>query len=187
MPTPRLDVLHDGDVRLRPPVDADVPAIHRICQDPDIQRWTRVPSPYREDHAHQFVSLSRESLATGQGPHLLAVDASSDEVLGAVGLTVDGAELSGDLGYWLAPEARGRGVATRGGRLLCRLAFEQLDLGYVGLMAAADNAASNEIARRLGFVLEGTRRRAMLDGPSGDPTVPRCDAHIWGLLPGELR
>jgi RimJ/RimL family protein N-acetyltransferase len=187
MQIPRLDVLHDGDLRLRPAVDDDVAAIHRICQDPEIQRWTRVPSPYREADARQLVSLSREALATGQGLHLLAVDVTSDEVLGAVGLSVDGAELSGDLGYWVAPEARGRGVATRGGRLLCRLAFEQLRLGYVGLMAAAGNRASNEVARRLGFTLEGTRRLAMIDGPSGDPAAPRCDASIWGLLPGELR
>jgi RimJ/RimL family protein N-acetyltransferase len=187
MRTPRLDVLHDGDLRLRPPVDGDVPAVYRICQDPQIQRWTRVPSPYRDADARQFVALSREALATGQGLHLLAVDESSDEILGAVGLSVDGAEISGDLGYWVAPEARRRGVATRGGRLLCHLAFEQLRLGYVGLMAAAGNEASNGVARRLGFTLEGTRRRAMIDGPSGDAAAPRCDANIWGLLPGELR
>lgn len=184
---PRFDDLSDGDVRLRLPVPGDVPAITRSCRDPQIQRWTRVPSPYGEEHARGYVALAGDALDAREGVHLAAADATTDALLGAVGLTVDGAELSGDLGYWVAPEVRGRGVATRAGRLLCRLAFEQLDLGYVGLQAAGDNAASNAVARRLGFSYEGTRRRAMLDGPSGDPTAPRCDGTMWGLLPGELR
>lgn len=184
--SPPLDTLHDGDLRLRLPVADDVPAITRICRDPDIQRFTRVPAPYHTDHARQFVTLASESLERGDGVHLVVVDADRDTVLGAVGLSVDGAERSGDLGYWVAPEARGRGVATRSGRLLCRLGFEHLGLGYVGLMAAAPNGASNAVARRLGFTLEGTRRRAMIDGPSGDPTAQRCDGNIFGLLPGEL-
>jgi RimJ/RimL family protein N-acetyltransferase len=181
-----LDELHDAGLRLRPPVEDDVPTITRICRDPDIQRWTRVPSPYTQAHARQFVHLSADALATGEGLHLLAVD-EDEQILGAAGLSVDGAELSGDLGYWVAPEARGRGVATRSSRLLCRLAFDRLGLGYVGLMAAADNAVSNAVARRLGFTLEGTRVQAMIDGPSGDPDAPRCDGHIWGLRPGELQ
>lgn len=182
-----LPELRDGDLRLRPPREDDVEAVCRICQDPDIQRWTRVPSPYRPEHAAHFVALSADALTRGEGAHCVAVDADDDRVLGAVGLSVDGAELSGELGYWVAATERGRGVATRGGRLLCRLGFEELGLGYIGLMAAAGNAASNGVARRLGFTHEGTRRRAMIDGLSGDATAPRCDGAIHGLRPGELR
>lgn len=184
---PSLDDLRDGDVRLRPPAGVDVPAITRICRDADIQRFTRVPAPYTQAHARAFVRLAADGLRDGSGVHLVAVDAVDDRVLGAVGLSVDRAELSADLGYWVAPEARGRGVATRASRLLCRCAFEQLGAGYVGLQAAAGNAASNAVARRLGFTLEGRRVRAMIDGPSGDPSAARCDGNIWGLRPGELR
>lgn len=183
---PPLEVLRDGDLRLRLPVAHDVPAIARICRDSEIQRFTRVPAPYLDEHARQFVTLASESIDRGDGVHLVAVDAADDTLLGAVGLSADRAERSGDLGYWVAPEARGRGVASGAGRLLCRLAFEHLGLGYVGLMAAAPNGASNAVARRLGFTLEGTRRRAMIDGPSGDATAPRCDGNVYGLLPNEL-
>lgn len=183
---PPLDDLHDGDLRLRLPIADDVPAVTRICRDPEIQRFTRVPAPYHEEHAREFVTLASQAIERGEGVHLVAVAAGRDTVLGAVGLSVDGAERSGDLGYWVAPEARGRGVATRASRLLCRLGFEHLGLGYVGLMVAAPNGASNAVARRLGCTLEGTRRRAMIDGPSGDTTAPRCDGNIYGLLPHEL-
>jgi RimJ/RimL family protein N-acetyltransferase len=187
-----LPELFDGDLRLRTPTAEDVPAITAACQDPEVQRWTRIPSPYREQDARYFVDeLARGSLERGTGVHLLAVPvgAAGDpgrELFGALGFSIDRADFSGELGYWLAPAARGRGVATRGGRLLCRFAFEELGLRYLGLIAAAGNAPSNAVAQRLGFTHEGTLREAMIDGPSGDPTAPRCDANWWGLRPGEL-
>jgi RimJ/RimL family protein N-acetyltransferase len=192
LPSIELSDLVDGDLRLRAPTDDDVAAITAACQDPDIQRWTRVPSPYREQDARFFVEeVSRTSLAKGSGVHLLAVPTGpagepGGELFGAVGFSIDRADFSGEFGYWLAAAARGRGVATRAGRLLCRFAFEGVGLGYLGLVAAAGNAASNAVARRLGFTHEGTLRDAMIDGPSGDPSAPRCDANWWGLRPGEL-
>lgn len=182
-----LDTLVDGDLRLRPATVDDVPAVLRICQDPEIQRWTRVPVPYLEQHAHAFVSLSVAGIREETDAHLLAVDAVTDDVLGAVGLSLSVADRAGEVGYWVAAEARGQGVATRATRLLCRFGLEDLRLGYIGLEAAADNAASNAVAHRLGFTHEGTRRSAMIAGPAGDPAAPRCDSNVWGLLPGELR
>jgi RimJ/RimL family protein N-acetyltransferase len=181
-----LPDLVDGELRLRPPTGRDVPEITRICRDPEIERWTRVPSPYTEADARGYVEAAARALADGDGVLLLAVDREDDRVLGAVGLSVDVRDWSGELGYWVAPEARGHGVATCGCRLLLRFGFEHLELGYVMLWAAADNAGSNAVARRLGFTHEGTSHAAMLDGPTGDRSSPRGDAHLWGLRPGEL-
>lgn len=186
-----LPELVDGDLRLRLPTNDDVPAITRHCQDPEIQRWTRVPSPYREGDARGYVDFARGARERGTGAILLAVPVGGEgapggTVWGAIGLTIDRADFSGELGYWIAADARRRGVATRGGRLLCRFGLEGLELGYIGLLAAAGNDGSNALARRLGFTHEGTLRDAMIDGPSGDRSAPRCDANWWGLRPGEL-
>lgn len=182
-----LPELRDGDVRLRPPADADLPAITRLCQDPEVQRWTRVPSPYTLDDARAFLDLHAACLERGTGIHLLAVDAGSDELLGAVGTDIDPRDVSAEVGYWVGPHARGRGVATRGARLLLRFVLDDLGIRYVRLQAAVANPASNGVARKLGFAHEGTSRDAMLIGPMSDPTGPRGDANIWGLRPGELR
>jgi RimJ/RimL family protein N-acetyltransferase len=192
VPRIELPTLADGELQLRPATLDDVPSITAVCRDPAIQRWTRVRSPYTAADARDYVEqLVRPSLERGTGVHLLVVPTGTaggpgGTVLGAVGCSVDRSDLAGIVGYWLAPEARGRGVATRGTRLVCRFAFDELGLGYLGLNAAVDNAASNAVARRLGFTLEGTMRAAMVDGPSGDPTAPRADANWWGLRPGEL-
>jgi RimJ/RimL family protein N-acetyltransferase len=182
-----LPELVEGELRLRPPRLDDVPAITRICRDPDIERFTRVPSPYTDDDARHFVASAGTALADGSGAHLLAVDTDDhDRVLGAVGLSVDVRDWSGELGYWVAPEARRRQVATRASRLLLRFGFDELELGYVMLWAAATNAGSNGVARALGFTHEGSCRQAMLDGPTGDRSAPRGDANLWGLRPGEV-
>lgn len=181
------DDLTDGGVRLRPATEADVAAITRICQDVEIQRWNRVPSPYSESDARHWVAESRRARDHGEGfEGMLAVDAATDAVLGAMGVAVDPRDLVGEVAYWVAPDARGRGVATHGTRLVCRLAFAQLDAQRLTLLAAVDNPASNRVALRLGFTHEGVLRSRMLVGPTGDPSARRTDANVYGLLPGEL-
>ncbi len=185
----QLPALADAGLRLRPPADADVPRITAICRDVEVQRWTRVPSPYTEDDARAFVRFAADAWRGASGLHLLAVepDGTADRVLGAVGLTIDQRDVTGEIGYWVAPDARRRGVATRSCRLLLRFGLEDLGLAYVALWAGADNAASNAVARSLGFTHEGACRDAMLIGPTGDPAAGvRGDANLWGLRPGEL-
>lgn len=179
--------LIDEDVRLRTPTAADVPVVTRLCQDPDIQRWTRVPSPYTEDDARHFLALSAEGLMERTAVHLLVADVTTNDVFGAVGMDLDFRDFSGEVGYWVAPDARGRGNATRAVRMLLDFAFRRLSIQYVKLHAATANPASNGVARRLGFTLEGTSRDAMLIGPTGDLTAPRGDANLWGLRPRELQ
>jgi RimJ/RimL family protein N-acetyltransferase len=179
--------LSDGELALRAPAPADVDQITRICADPEIQLWTRVPSPYTTDDARRFVLMAIGALAEGTGAHLLAVDAvDRRRVLGCVGLSIEAADRSAELGYWVAPDARGRGVATRAGRLLLRYAFDHLGIGAVVLQAGLENAGSNAVARALGFQPVGVLRSSMIAGASGDADAPRRDARLYDLVPGEL-
>src|SRR5207244_871751 len=47
--------LRVDELVLRPPCEADVRALVAACQDPEIVRFTRVPSPYTEEHARQYL------------------------------------------------------------------------------------------------------------------------------------
>jgi len=82
MALPRPVRLTDGRVALRPPELRNVPAITDACQDAEIGRWTRVPRPYRKEHARAWIEAQPEEAAVG----LLVVGADSDELLGSVGL-----------------------------------------------------------------------------------------------------
>lgn len=179
-----LPELRAGDLRLRPPAERDVPRLTAICQDPEVQRWTRVPSPYREEDARTFVRRSADALAEGSGAHLVVVR-DADEVLAATGLEIDRRDLSGQVGYWVAPEVRGQGIALRSTRRLLRWAFDELSLGYVELIAAADNPGSNAVARALGCTLEGVAVAATIVR-FDDGSQRRADVHRYGLRPREL-
>jgi RimJ/RimL family protein N-acetyltransferase len=175
-----VEGLSDGSIRLRLIAEADLPAIVAACQDPDIARWTHVPDPYTDADARQWVEQQERTRLAGSELHLLAVDAESDRLLGAIGLTVDRAEGRGVLGYWVAAEARGRGVATRAVRMLSAWALRELGLGRVQLNVEPRNEASIRVAEAAGFVREGTLRSyALIKGV-------RRDMIVFSLLPSDV-
>lgn len=167
-------------LELRLPTEDDVGTITALCQDEDIREFTMVPSPYRTEDARSFVEMAARAREEDGGVHLL-VEADG-EVVGAVGMGIHARDRRGVVGYWVGADHRGQGVATRATRALCRWAFDTLDLEHIMLDAAVSNVGSNAIARRLGFTLEGTQRRAFRLGVSGR----QVDRNLWGLLPGEL-
>jgi RimJ/RimL family protein N-acetyltransferase len=173
--------LSDGSVRLRLLAEADLPALVAACQDPEIARWTHVPDPYTEADARDWSRLQDRLRREGSELHLLVVDAGTDRLLGAIGLTVDRADGRGVLGYWVASEARSRGVATRAVRLLSAWALEELDLGRVQINVEPDNEASQRVAEAAGFTREGVLRSyAVIKGR-------RRDMIVFSLLSGEAR
>ncbi|MDX1621645.1 MAG: GNAT family N-acetyltransferase [Nitriliruptorales bacterium] len=179
------DIFTGTDLVIRPPAAQDVDRVTEICQDPDIQRFTRVPVPYRRTDAESFVRMATEALARGAGAHLLVEVAGV--VVGCVGSTIDRIDHVGTVGYWTAPEARRRRITTKAVRMLCRWLFEDVGLARIQLYAAGPNPGSNAIAARLGFQLEGVHRSALLLSPVEDLPADRADLNAWGLLPGELR
>jgi RimJ/RimL family protein N-acetyltransferase len=171
----------DGVVTLRLMADADVPAVVEALQDPEIPRWTVVPSPYGERDAHQWMRASVAGLAGGTDLTALVVDARDDRLLGAVALHAISPE-SGrcSAGYWLAADARGRGTATRALRLLCQFAFDELGVHRVELWIDPDNVPSLAVAERAGFAREGLLRSFRLVG--GRPS----DMLMYSLLPQDM-
>lgn len=106
------------------------------------------------------------------------------ELEGRIIGTVSARELSRvqgriEIGYMLSSAYHGRGIGTWAvGRVLERL-FEWPFLHRVWLTTAADNLASQGLARKLGFTLEGVmREHYFIDGK-------RKDQQVWGLLRSE--
>jgi RimJ/RimL family protein N-acetyltransferase len=151
--------LTDGEIVLRPWAWADVPALTAACQDPEIPRWTVVPSPYSEDHAREFITACEADRKTGRQLALAIVD-REDGLLGAIGLaSVDRQQRTGEIGYWIARDARRRGVGTRATRLLSHWALTELELERVELLANPLNQASQRLAELAGFTREGLLRK----------------------------
>jgi RimJ/RimL family protein N-acetyltransferase len=160
---PQVDVptLSDGVVTLRPRRLDDADAITAACQDPEISRWTMVPSPYTREDAVEWLSQSDDGTAS-----FLAVDAE-DRLLGSFSvMEIDRERGYGEIGYWVAAEARGRGVATRAVALLRDWAAS-IGLRELEILPQPANTGSCRVAERTGFTLT-EERRALPRDPSGE-------------------
>jgi RimJ/RimL family protein N-acetyltransferase len=177
-----VEGLSDGEIRVRLMSEADVPAIVAACQDPAVRRYTTVPDPYGEGDAHDWSLKSLERLAEGMGVEAVAADAESDEVVGSVGIRRHATDAGRwVVGYLVAPEARGRGVATRAVRLISRWAFDELGAERIELCVEPENTSSQRVAERAGFQREGLLR-------AYQPVAGvRRDMLMYSLLRGELR
>ena len=71
---------------LRRLTEADVPAISACVQDPEIPRWTRVPTPYAEQDAREHVARQEEAWQAGEQAGFAVVEARTGELVGAIGL-----------------------------------------------------------------------------------------------------
>lgn len=162
---------------LRAPTEADVDAITEACQDPEIARWTTVPSPYFRQDAEDFVRLVAEWWANGSqavwGVH------TEDALVGVVGLhhiVEHAAGGQAELGYWMAADARGRGHLAEAARAVIDWGFADLGLARLHWQAVVGNVPSARAARALGFRFEGTQRQALTSARGRD------DGWVGGLL-----
>jgi [ribosomal protein S5]-alanine N-acetyltransferase len=151
--------LSDGEIVLRDWTLSDVPALTAACQDPEIPRWTVVPSPYTERHARDFIEGCAEDRDTGR-ELALAIVGREGALLGAIGVgRFDWDDGRAEIGYWIAREARRRAVGVRATRLLAGWALTDLGLERLELLANPENEASQRLAERAGFTREGVLRR----------------------------
>jgi RimJ/RimL family protein N-acetyltransferase len=174
--------LRDGSTALRPWRDSDLPALVAACQDPEIARWTRVPSPYGEADARLYLQQRHDALHAGASAPYAVVDAAEDrQLLGSVSLMRFVWEHGrAEVGYWLAGEARGTGHAARAVRLISRWGFETLGLERIELLTATANAASQRVAERAGFGREALLRSYFAHNRS------RYDMIAYGLLADDV-
>jgi RimJ/RimL family protein N-acetyltransferase len=169
--------LVDGDVALRAWRPADLPALAAFGLDADNVRYGGAPPGCREHEAADYVDAMERMRRDGRGLALAVVDAPSDAVLGACDLRLPLPGV-GEIGYLLAPSARGRGVMGRALELVVAWAFADLGLMRVQAFASPDNVRSLRLLERLGFAREGVLRSYR--GPGEDRVA-------FAVLPGELR
>jgi RimJ/RimL family protein N-acetyltransferase len=166
--------------------EADIDAITEACQDEEIQRYTTVPTPYTRADAETFVrSLCPARRTAGTDATFGVFAADTGMLVGAIGLhnlaqLDEPAGGSGGVGYWTARGARRRGLTTEAVSAVCRWGFAELGLALIRWDAIVGNDGSWEVARRVGFVREGTRRAAMIH------RGVRTDMWVGSLLAAEF-
>ncbi|MER5457984.1 GNAT family N-acetyltransferase [Micromonospora sp. NPDC002389] len=172
-----VEIAEDG-VLLRPFRPDDVPDIVAGCADPLVQRYLDgLPSPYTEADGRWWVAQGAPAAFAAGGAAYAVTDPDDGRLLGAVGLSHPVPQRAqAEIGYWVAPWARGRGVATAATRALAQRAFAT-GTARLELVTHVENTASQRVALAAGFQPEGVRR-------SGGPVRGggRRDLTVWVRL-----
>ena len=130
--------------------------------------------------AEKWLTDHAELWEKGEGRHLAVVD--GDDFLGGVNLhSIRPDHRRAEVGFWLAPWARGRGIGSGAVRAACDWAFGNWDLNRIEMTTLPDNEASQALARKIGFTREGLLRQRNFERGK------YVDIVMLGVLRGELK
>jgi RimJ/RimL family protein N-acetyltransferase len=182
IPTPSLReacscVLETERLTLRRPTLADVKAIARLANDRRIAENTRLPHPYSQEHAVEFVRAMADDR-----PDIAFLIEHSHTPIGMTGINwrePDGPEL----GYWLGFEHWGQGFGTEAARAVIDFFFEEFDLDHLRSGARVANPSSRNILEKCGFQWTGVElHRFEALGSSTPVDCFRLSRGVWSSL-----
>lgn len=163
-------------IRIVPFEPAHLPGFEAMLDDPDVVRYTPMPSPVPEGFGAAWLGRYESGRAEHTREAFAIVD--GDEFLGiAVAPAINARARETELGYMVAPGARRRGAATTALVQLTRWAFEERDFARAYLHINVGNEGSREVARRAGYSFEGVLRSTWLKDEI------RVDTEVWSRLP----
>jgi RimJ/RimL family protein N-acetyltransferase len=174
--TPPDPPLQDDAIRLEALTAAHVPVLLPLTADSDVVRFTRIPPGADETFARGWIKRYEEGWDDGSRAGF-AIRARDGGFLGfAAFVELNLERREGELGYMVAPAARGRGIAPRAVALLTRWGFDELGLIRLELRIDAQNLASERVAERSGYRRDGVLRNVHFKEGL------RCDLAIWSRL-----
>ncbi|MDR2564922.1 MAG: GNAT family N-acetyltransferase [Bifidobacteriaceae bacterium] len=172
---------------LTPFQPADTRRVFDYCQDPEIQRWVPVPVPYRMEDAAIYTTGAAEKGWDGEiadQDRVWAIRVPGEDgkpyLAGSVGLKPDPPGQSVEVGYLVAADCRGRGLATDAVNTVVAHAFRDLGMRRVIWQAVVGNWPSRRLAVRCGFRVEGTLRSQLV--LRGEPV----DGWFGTILPPDV-
>jgi [ribosomal protein S5]-alanine N-acetyltransferase len=170
-PAVQQPLLATDRLLLRPFDEADAPTVQELLSDGSIAANTRTfDHPYPEGAALKWVRGHPDRWSSGQAA-IFAVclrdarqDASGHPVaepllVGAIGLHIQTADHSAELGYWIGKPWWNRGIASEAARRIVAWGFDALGLNRIFAHHMISNPSSGAVLRKAGLTLEGTLRQ----------------------------
>jgi RimJ/RimL family protein N-acetyltransferase len=152
------------------------------CRDELSQRWIPLPNPYTDEVSRFWCAEMAPGFRTsGDGMELAAIRRADRRFVGSFGLRrTDWRNRCSEIGYIVAPWARGEGIATEAVSTIARWLLIEQGFERLALRHAPGNLASQRVAEKAGFTREGTARNA------GFTNSGRNDLVVWSLIRADL-
>jgi len=175
---PDVVALRVGDYVMDAPTSDDADDLVRALADPDIAVWNPAASMSAASPRERALRWIEDRAAWAPDHASWVVRDRDGHLVGAVSLHhIDDVMATAEIGYWMAPDGRERGLGAAATDAATRFGFEQRGLVRIELFHAVENEASCRLATRCGFLHEGTTRSSFV---YGDGT--RHDEHLHGRL-----
>jgi [ribosomal protein S5]-alanine N-acetyltransferase len=133
-----------------------------VTQADNINVWNNLrnyfPHPYTEEHGKAWLEKVVDALPAIN----MAIEADG-KLAGGIGLILNGDVYikSAEIGYWVAEQNWGKGIATEAVRQMTEYAFYYFDLVRLYAEVFETNKASMRVLEKNGYYLEGVRRKAV--------------------------
>lgn len=144
-------------ITLRPQKVSDAERLYGILSHADF-----APFPKPVSLEDERMVIKRNELKRKRNIEYNYTILEDDKVIGGCGIKIDQHNrFIGELGYFVAREEWGRGVATEAVRRMERIGFEELDLERLEIRMPEDNTRSEKVAENAGYHQEGVLRKVM--------------------------
>lgn len=178
-----IPTLTVGTTTLRPMRPADAEDIFRAVQDPEIPKFTTLPSDYPVELAIEFATtrnvnshlnktelvfvIEDSLLQSDRENHGSVSDTSSTSVhpysngfAGVISLhSIDIPNHRAEIGYWMAKEARGKGIGTRAGSMITEYGLMTMGFNRIDGIVDVRNEASKQLLLNAGYEFEGIMKK----------------------------
>ena len=168
--------LSDGEVRLRRWRTEDLDCVRQAATDSRILQFASVPEVFSREAALEFIERQWSRLEDGEGISLAIARAGTDLAVGLTWLGFRPWHGVVGLGYWVVPNARGRGLGGRAARLASDWALGREGIARVDALVQPENLRSQRLLLSAGFTREGVLRSLLSFGAS------RSDAIIYSRI-----
>jgi RimJ/RimL family protein N-acetyltransferase len=147
-------------VSVRLAAERDIPEVLIAYQDdPELHLRIGRERPPSGAELGRLAERADADRAAGRAITLTIVEAGADVCLGQVNVHhVDWDNFRVELGLWIAPRARGRGLARTALRLVARWLIEEVGFERVQVFTEPDNRSMLRVAEAAGLKREGTLR-----------------------------
>jgi [ribosomal protein S5]-alanine N-acetyltransferase len=148
-------------LRLHAP--SDIPALVPLIGAREVAATTlRIPHPYTDSDAQDFIAGTQEELLSGSGLRLGIILRESDTLCGGVGLRAEPDHRRAELGYWIGVPYWGKGYATEAAAAMVKYGFGTLGMHRIFASHFVNNSASAGVLRKIGMRHEGSQRGHIL-------------------------
>lgn len=152
-------ILHTARLTLRPFTLTDAAAVQRLAGAREVASMTAaIPHPYEEGMAEMWINTHPGRLADGSGVIYAITLADTDELCGAIELSIKPEHQRAEMGYWIGVPYWGRGYCTEAAAALRDHGFRALGLHRIRAVHMARNPASGRVMQKIGMRHEGTLR-----------------------------